>query len=153
MSKHFNPFVRKDVFQQSIIFCQTCSNSSNADLWTYHFGYSWLISNLFSWILVSFLSCTFLLANWLLHTSSKTHVHYTNKLYVCIRCIMDNQAAMFTAQQMQYNKMYGMDPGRRMDELAAAQSQLRPGYGQHPWVKLPVFFPLIFCWLFFHFSR
>lgn len=45
---------------------------------------------------------------------------------------MDNQAAMFTAQQMQYNKMYGMDPGRRMDELAAAQSQLRPGYGQHP---------------------
>ena len=37
---------------------------------------------------------------------------------------MDNQAAMFTAQQMQYNKMYGMDPGRRMDELAAAQSQL-----------------------------
>ena len=53
---------------------------------------------------------------------------------------MDNQAAMFTAQQMQYNKMYGMDPGRRMDELAAAQSQLRPGYGQHPWVKLAVFF-------------
>ena len=57
---------------------------------------------------------------------------------------MDNQAAMFTAQQMQYNKMYGMDPGRRMDELAAAQSQLRPGYGQHPWVKLSVFFSIYF---------
>ena len=80
---------------------------------------------------------------------TQTHVHYTNKLYFCIRCIMDNQAAMFTAQQMQYNKMYGMDPGRRMDELAAAQSQLRPGYGQHPWVKLIVFFTKIFCWLFF----
>ena len=49
------------------------------------------------------------------------------------RFIMDNQAAMFTAQQMQYNKMYGMDPSRRMDELAAAQSQLGgPRYGQHP---------------------
>lgn len=64
---------------------------------------------------------------------------YDDKCYVVtlnsplfFRCIMDNQAAMFTAQQMQYNKMYGMDPGRRMDELAAAQSQLRPGYGQHP---------------------
>ena len=46
---------------------------------------------------------------------------------------MDNQAAMFTAQQMQYNKMYGMDPSRRMDELAAAQSQLGGArYGQHP---------------------
>lgn len=47
---------------------------------------------------------------------------------------MDNQAAMFTAQQMQYNKMYGMDPARRMDELAAAQGSLNPRYGQHPWV-------------------
>ena len=47
---------------------------------------------------------------------------------------MDNQAAMFTAQQMQYNKMYGMDPTRRMDELAAAQGSLNPRYGQHPWV-------------------
>ena len=47
---------------------------------------------------------------------------------------MDNQAAMFTAQQMQYNKMYAMDPGRRMDELAAAQGSLNPRYGQHPWV-------------------
>ena len=65
---------------------------------------------------------------------------------------MDNQAAMFTAQQMQYNKMYGMDPGRRMDELAAAQSQLRPGYGQHPWVKLSVFFSIYFLLIFFHFS-
>jgi len=46
-------------------------------------------------------------------------------------CIMDNQA-MFTAQQMQYNKMYaGMDPGRRMDELAA-QGSLNSRYGQHP---------------------
>ena len=46
---------------------------------------------------------------------------------------MDNQAAMFTAQQMQYSRMNGgMDPGRRMDELAAAQSQLNPRYGQHP---------------------
>ena len=62
---------------------------------------------------------------------------------------MDNQA-MFTAQQMQYNKMYGMDPSRwdqkmknkktlnlifqffrRMDELAA-QSSLNARYGQHP---------------------
>lgn len=44
---------------------------------------------------------------------------------------MDNQA-MFTAQQMQYNKMYaGMDPGRRMDELAA-QGSLNSRYGQHP---------------------
>ena len=56
---------------------------------------------------------------------------------------------MFTAQQMQYNKMYGMDPSRwerktknntenfififsrRMDELAA-QSSLNARYGQHP---------------------
>ena len=45
---------------------------------------------------------------------------------------MDNQAAMFTAQQMQYNKMYGMDPGRRMDELAAAQTPVGRGYGEHP---------------------
>jgi len=44
---------------------------------------------------------------------------------------MDNQA-MFTAQQMQYNKMYaGMDPSRRMDELAA-QGSLNSRYGQHP---------------------
>ena len=43
---------------------------------------------------------------------------------------MDNQA-MFTAQQMQYNKMYaGMDPGRRMDELAGGSLNSR--YGQHP---------------------
>jgi len=46
-------------------------------------------------------------------------------------CIMDNQA-MFTAQQMQYNKMYaGMDPSRRMDELAV-QGGLNRAYGQHP---------------------
>ena len=61
---------------------------------------------------------------------------------------MDNQAAMFTAQQMQYNKMYGMDPSRRMDELAAAQSQLGgPRYGQHPWVEssiIHVSFPSLF---------
>ena len=63
--------------------------------------------------------------------------------HLFFRCIMDNQAAMFTAQQMQYNKMYGMDPGRRMDELAAAQSQLRPGYGQHPWVNI-LFFSIDF---------
>jgi len=49
-------------------------------------------------------------------------------------CIMDNQA-MFTAQQMQYNKMYGMDPTRRMDELAA-QSSLNARYGQHPILEL-----------------
>ena len=55
------------------------------------------------------------------------------EIHLFFRCIMDNQAAMFTAQQMQYNKMYGMDPSRRMDELAAAQSQLGgPRYGQHP---------------------
>ena len=52
---------------------------------------------------------------------------------------MDNQAAMFTAQQMQYNKMYGMDPARRMDELAAAQGSLNPRYGQHPWVDTKYF--------------
>merc|ERR1719394_1050588 len=28
--------------------------------------------------------------------------------------------------------MYGMDPARRMDELAAAQGSLNPRYGQHP---------------------
>merc|ERR1719411_1371320 len=33
--------------------------------------------------------------------------------------------------------MYGMDPSRRMDELAAAQSQLGgPRYGQHPILEL-----------------
>jgi len=48
---------------------------------------------------------------------------------------MDNQA-MFTAQQMQYNKMYaGMDPSRRMDELAA-QGSLNSRYGQHPILEL-----------------
>lgn len=51
-------------------------------------------------------------------------------------CIMDNQA-MFTAQQMQYNKMYaGIDPtGRRMEELAA-QGSLNSRYGQHPILEL-----------------
>merc|ERR1719225_2122098 len=32
--------------------------------------------------------------------------------------------------------MYGMDPGRRMDELAAAQSSLNARYGQHPILEL-----------------
>merc|ERR1719278_681017 len=52
--------------------------------------------------------------------------------YICLYCIMDNQA-MFTAQQMQYKQMYaGIDPtGRRMDELAA-QGGLNSRYGQHP---------------------
>merc|ERR1719367_1384094 len=32
--------------------------------------------------------------------------------------------------------MYGMDPARRMDELAAAQGSLNPRYGQHPILEL-----------------
>ena len=30
---------------------------------------------------------------------------------------MDNTQAMFTAQQMQYNKMYGIDPSRSVEHF------------------------------------
>jgi hypothetical protein len=38
--------------------------------------------------------------------------HVTQHAFPYYSCIMDNTQAMFTAQQMQYNKMYGIDPSR-----------------------------------------